>query len=145
MNTPTQRVIAFFEALTPAQLERLGEIYSVDATFRDPFHAVCGVDAIARIFHHMFATLEAPRFEILDALDGDARCLLTWNFHYRRERRGGLIHGASRIEFDPDGLVHRHHDYWDAAALYEQLPLLGALLRTIRRKATARVGTTSSR
>ena len=133
-NPPTQRVIGFFEHLTPEHLERLGEIYRDDASFRDPFHAVSGVDAIARIFHHMFATLEAPRFEILDALDGDARCLLTWNFHYRRERRTRLIHGASRIEFDGAGLIRRHHDYWDAAeAFYEKLPLLGSLLRAIRR------------
>ncbi len=134
-NPPTQRVIGFFEHLTPEHLEHLGTLYRADAAFQDPLHAVQGVDAIARIFHHMFATLDAPRFEILDALDGDSRCLLVWNFHYRRGRRSGMIHGASRIEFDGAGLIRRHHDYWDAAeAFYEKLPLLGSVLRAIRRR-----------
>ena len=141
LSPATQRVIAFFEALAPEHLDRLGEIYRDDATFRDPFHAVRGVDAVARIFHHMFATLDAPRFEILDALDGDARCLLTWNFHYRRGRHSGLIHGASRIEFDRAGLIRQHHDYWDAAeSFYEKLPLLGSLLRAIRRRMSTNSG-----
>ena len=137
-GAPTQRVIEFFESLCPASLPRIGQIYRADASFKDPFNAVTGVDAIARVFRHMFETTEDPRFTVLDVIGDDGQCFLTWNFHFRSTgwgRRNWVIHGASRIEFDADGRVRRHRDYWDAAEeFYEALPLLGALLRAIKRR-----------
>ena len=137
-GAPAQRVIEFFETLSPARLERIGQIYRADASFKDPFNAVTGVDAIARVFRHMFETTEDPRFTVLDAIGDGGQCFLTWNFHFRSTgwgRRNWVIHGASRIEFDADGRVRRHRDYWDAAEeFYEALPLLGALLRAIKRR-----------
>ena len=48
------------------------------------------------------------------------------------ERR---IHGSSHLRFAHDGRVAYHRDYWDAAEeLYETLPLLGSLLRWIKRR-----------
>ena len=44
------------------------------------------------------------------------------------------IHGGTLLHFAPDGRVTSHRDYWDAAGeLYEKIPLLGALLRRIKR------------
>jgi steroid Delta-isomerase len=44
----------------------------------------------------------------------------------------------SELTFDSDGKVARHIDYWDAGKhFYEKLPLLGALLRAIRRRVAA--------
>ncbi|OIQ85180.1 snoaL-like domain protein [mine drainage metagenome] len=140
-GAPTQRVIEFFESLCPASLPRIGQIYRADASFKDPFNEVTGVDAITAIFRHMFETTEDPRFTVLDVIDDAGQCFLTWNFHFRSiglRRRDWMIHGASRIEFDSDGLVRRHRDYWDAAEeFYEALPLLGAVLRTIKRQLRA--------
>jgi hypothetical protein len=40
------------------------------------------------------------------------------------------------LEFNEQGLVSVHRDYWDAAEeLYEKLPLLGALMRWLKRQA----------
>jgi hypothetical protein len=37
---------------------------------------------------------------------------------------------------DPQGLIVLHRDYWDAAEeLYEKLPVVGALMRWLRRRA----------
>ena len=126
---------AAFIDLRPENVGRLRDHYAPEASFRDPFNDVRGVQAIVRIFEHMFEQLEAPRFVVLDrAVDGEV-AWLTWNLEYRirgsaRDRR---IHGASRLRFDRDGRVVDHRDYWDAAEeLYETLPLLGALLRALR-------------
>ena len=35
-----------------------------DAWFKDPFNEVRGIDAIQRIFRHMFKQLETPRFHV---------------------------------------------------------------------------------
>lgn len=43
------------------------------------------------------------------------------------------VEGATRLEFDETGKVCLHRDYFDLGAmLYEQLPLLGAVVRTIK-------------
>ena len=133
-------VIRFFEQLSPADLTRIGAVYAPDARFRDPFSDVQGIEAITGIFAHMFERLEAPRFVILDRIAEGDRAFLTWDFEFRF-RHGSptgvqRIHGGSHLRFDAGGRITVHRDYWDAAEeLYEKLPVLGALMRWVRRKA----------
>ena len=49
------------------------------------------------------------------------------------------IHGATHLCFAADGRVNSHRDYWDAAGeLYEKLPLIGVLMRFLRRMMSSR-------
>ncbi len=134
-----QRVVALYETLAPADLPALRGVYADDARFKDPFNQVQGVAAIARIFSHMFRTLDRPRFQVLDIVaDGDA-LFLTWDFTFRTRGAGAAamaIHGGSHIRFNADGQVQSHRDYWDAAEeLYEKLPVLGTLMRWLKKRA----------
>ncbi|MEC5215081.1 steroid delta-isomerase [Actimicrobium sp. GrIS 1.19] len=132
-----QRVVTFFETLTPASSTQLAQIYSVDASFKDPFNAVHGVPAIERIFSHMFVQVEAPRFVITTQVLQDDQAFLTWDFLFRMKRFSRdeqCIHGATHLRFDAAGAVTLHRDYWDAAEeLYEKLPVLGSLMRLLKR------------
>lgn len=133
-------VIRFFEQLSRDDLTRIGSVYAPDARFRDPFSEVRGVEAITGIFAHMFERLEAPRFIICDRIVDNDQAFLTWDFEFsfRRGNPSGVqrIHGGSHLRFDPDGRIVLHRDYWDAAEeLYEKLPVLGPLMRWLRRKA----------
>ena len=133
-------VVRFFEALTPASVADIGQIYHAQARFKDPFNEVVGVPAIERIFAHMFAALEAPRFVVTTQVQQGSQCFLTWEFRFRfRTHQPGqeqVILGASHLVFGPDGLITLHRDYWDAAEeLYEKLPLLGSLMRWLKRRA----------
>jgi ketosteroid isomerase-like protein len=134
-----ERVVAFFEAIKPESVARLGELYSPEADFKDPFNEVRGVPAIAGIFAHMFVALEAPRFVVNDIVVQGDQAFLTWDFlfRFRRLREGEQrVRGASHLRFAPDGRIALHRDYWDAAEeLYEKLPLVGALMRWLRRQA----------
>jgi ketosteroid isomerase-like protein len=134
-----QRVIDAFETLAPARLGALLALYCDDARFKDPFNDVRGQAAIGRVFEHMFASLEAPRFRVTEAIVQGDRCFLTWDFrfHMKRFDRGEQrIHGGSHLRFGPDGRIVLHRDYWDAAEeLYEKLPLLGGLMRWLKRRA----------
>lgn len=136
-----QRVVALFETLGPDDLPALRGVYAEDARFKDPFNTVQGLPAIARIFGHMFDTLDAPRFTVLSAVVGGDDAFLTWDFDFRTRGRGARalrIHGASHLRFDAAGRVTLHRDYWDAAEeLYEQLPLIGALMRWLKRRVAA--------
>lgn len=129
----------FYATLTPAALERLGEYYAPAARFLDPFNDVVGLDAIARIFRHMFATLDSPRFEVEACLGDEAQAMLVWNFHFSVAGRRHAIRGMTHVRFDEDGRVMEHIDHWDPARqLYEHIPVLGIFLRGLRRRLRAR-------
>ena len=133
------RAKAFYESIGPADLRRLNEVYADDAYFRDPFNEVTGLPKIARIFGAMFEHLDDVRFEILDLVADGSGAMLTWNMRYRvrrwRPRETQGIHGATHLRFAPDGRIAYHRDYWDAAnELYAKLPMIGPVMRWLRRK-----------
>lgn len=140
-RTALARLIPWFESLTPQSLRQLGDFYAADARFKDPFNEVRGVAAITHIFEHMFARLHEPRFLVTQQLVDDAQAFLVWEFRFRFKRGDTateqVIHGGSHLTLDGDGRVSVHRDYWDAAEeLYEKLPLLGTLMRWLKRQAS---------
>lgn len=136
-----QRIVDFFEQLQPQDLQRMGSLYTADADFKDPFNEVRGVPAIEAVFAHMFRSLDQPHFIVRDVLVQDDQCFLGWDFVFRlkRGKREELrVRGASHLLLAADGRIRTHRDYWDAAEeLYEKLPLLGALMRWLRRRVNA--------
>jgi len=140
MNDP-QALIDWFEHLSPETLDRIPQLYAADAEFKDPFNEVRGTEAITHIFRHMFAQVDAPRFVIGNRFGGDDGVMLLWDFHFRtrgRRPQAICVRGASHLRFDAAGKVVLHRDYWDAAEeLYAKLPVLGALMRYLQRRARA--------
>jgi steroid Delta-isomerase len=136
--TPVDRIAFLFESFAPDDLRRLADYYAHDATFKDPFNAVCGLPAIHRIYAHMFATLQAPRFRITRRILQGNQAVLLWEFRYGLRGRAMSIVGASHLVLAPDGRIAAHRDYWDAAEeLYEKVPVLGAVMRWLKRRAMA--------
>ena len=135
MTTPADGLVAFFESLTPHSLERLGAFYAEDARFKDPFNDVRGVDAIRRILAHMFIQLDAPRFIVTGCFESRAEWVLVWTMRWDAGGAEGCIEGVSHLSLDEDGRVIEHRDYWDPAeTLYDRVPVLGGLLRCIKRR-----------
>jgi steroid Delta-isomerase len=132
-------IVALFERLTPADLDRLHQWYAPDALFKDPFNEVRGVPAIRAVFEHMFASLDAPRFVVHQAVGSGDQWFLTWDFLFGLKRYASgtqCVRGATHLRFDADGRVVMHRDYWDAAEeLYEKLPVVGGLMRWLKRRA----------
>ena len=86
----------------------------------------------------MFATTEAPRFEVTDCIEQGGQAMLGWTFHFALRGRALTVRGVTHLRFDADDRVTLHRDYWDAAEeLYEKLPLLGGLMRAVRRRLRA--------
>ena len=128
-------LVNFFETLSPQSLERLGDFYAPDARFKDPFNDVVGIAAITGIFRHMFDTVDSPRFEVTTRLLTGREAMLGWDFYLRLRGRPRVIRGVTHLGFDADGRVCRHRDYWDPAEeLYEHLPLLGSLMRWLKKR-----------
>jgi len=142
IHASVDRLVDAFQTLTPASVESLDSWYAPNARFKDPFNAVQGVPAIARIFRHMFVTLEQPRFIITERIVQGSQCFLTWEFRFqfRRFKKGQeqCIVGGTHLVLDASGRITLHRDYWDAAEeLYEKLPFLGGLMRWLKRQANA--------
>lgn len=132
-------IVGFFEQLTPQTLRSLDRVYTPSARFLDPFNDVQGVAAIHAVYRHMFESLQDPRFVVTNRVVDRGQCFLVWDFSFRfRARPTALqtIHGASHLVLDTDGRISLHRDYWDAAGeLYEKLPVLGGLMRWLRKRA----------
>lgn len=129
---------AFFEALEPDALAQLEAWFSADARFRDPFNTVRGPAAIRRVFEHMFAQCEQPRFQVDEQIAAGEIGYLRWRMAFGPAAARREIEGVSRVCFDAEGRVCEHLDYWDPAAqLYEQLPLVGPVCRLLRRRLAA--------
>lgn len=133
------RAVRFFEALSPSALATIDAVYAPDARFVDPFNDLRGPRAIAAVFEHMYAQLDAPRFAVREAFARGDQGFVTWDFVFRFRRgapRGPqTVHGSTHFRFDAQGRILLHRDYWDAAGeLYEKLPVVGAPLRWLRRR-----------
>ena len=136
------RMVQFFEAVTPDNLNRLGEFYDPQARFKDPFNDVVGIPAIQHIFAHMFVQLEQPRFVVTHQVLQGQQCFLTWEFKFGfkgfKTGQTQTILGATHLVLNEAGLITLHRDYWDAAEeLYEKLPVLGSLMRWLKRRANS--------
>lgn len=135
------RLVIFYETIGPASLAQLAAIYAPDAAFKDPFNEVRGIAPITAIFRHMYEQVDAPRFVITTCVLHGADAFLTWDFSFTMKRFSKApqtIRGATHLRFDGAGLVCLHRDYWDAAEeLYEKLPLLGGLMRWLKRRAAS--------
>ncbi len=135
------RLVDFFEHISPENIGVLTELYSAQAYFKDPFNEVRGHAAIIAIFEHMFRQADAPRFEVKNSiLQGDDACIL-WEFHFNMRDKSHTprrIRGSSHLHFTVEHKVDHHRDYWDAAEeLYEKIPLLRVLMRWLKRQASA--------
>jgi hypothetical protein len=133
------RLKGFFESLTPATLARLDQYYAPGACFKDPFNEVTGVPAIRAIFDGMYRQVDRPRFVVTRCFGQGDEAFLAWDFVFCFKgdaNREQTIRGATHIQFSADGRVALHRDYWDAAEeLYEKLPVVGSLMRWLKRRA----------
>jgi len=140
-ETAVDRIVQLFESMVPADVHRLHDYYQPDAWFKDPFNEVRGLPRVQRVFAHMFDTLEQPRFRITTRIVQGHECFLAWEFRFGLRRRGEkelLVRGGSHLKLANDGRIAWHRDYWDAAEeLYEQMPVLGAMMRWLKRRAAA--------
>jgi steroid delta-isomerase len=146
VSTPARaavdRLCVFFESISPQSVSRMGEFYTADARFKDPFNEVHGVPAIQRVFAHMFVSLHAPRFVVTGRIVDGTQCFLVWEFRFRFKRfdttTEQVVRGGSHLLMTEDGLIQDHRDYWDAAEeLYEKLPVVGSLMRWLKQRANS--------
>lgn len=140
MKDAVDRIVVFFETLTPQSVARFDAFYTHDAYFKDPFNEVHGLSGVQAIFSHMYTTLEDPRFVVTGRMVDGSQCFLTWDFKFRFKHfdrnTEQTVRGSSHLLLTDDGRIRSHRDYWDAAGeLYEKLPVVGSLMRWLKKRA----------
>lgn len=137
-RSAVEALTPFYEQLQLQDIDRFDEFYRDDARFRDPFNDVSTIEGIKRVFRHMFTQVNAPAFRVTKTIIADGDAILFWTFHFRFKGLGcktlQTLEGVSHLEFDEDGRVSLHRDYWDAAEeLYGRMPVIGTLMRGLQR------------
>lgn len=135
----TRNFSEVIQNLRSDNLEELTLVFAPSARFKDPFNDVVGHEAIKQVFAHGFRSCPGLRFlveEIAYVADSSV-AYFYWRFQCGTPEQLTLT-GVSRVVFDEQGFVVEHVDYWDPAGqLYEKLPILGGLIRWVRRRLSA--------
>lgn len=137
--TPIQRYADFFASMTEKDVARLGDIMTEDVHFRDPFNDIYGLSGVQKTFNDMYHALIDPLFSITNVTSGNQNIdYMNWELNVRPRRapkKFWIIQGVSGVRFSPGKKAFEHIDYWDAGeGFYEKLPLLGGVLRLIKRR-----------
>ncbi|WP_343564023.1 nuclear transport factor 2 family protein [Kiloniella sp. b19] len=117
---------------------------STDFRFIDPFNSLQGQEAFCKLLDKTRRDVRSPSFEILaittlNETDSERNWVIKWRFRGKVPVLETMdVTGFSEILQDRHtGLIHSHHDYWDASVhFYGRLPLIGPVLRWIANKAS---------
>ncbi|MCG9722807.1 nuclear transport factor 2 family protein [Shewanella sp. Isolate7] len=134
-----QNFIAVYSDLGTENLEGLRQIYHPDIVFCDPLHRVEGLDRLLGYFQGLYHQVISCDFTIVSVLEHQGEAAVYWTMTFRHKQLNGCqpieVEGHSQLRAKDNKVIY-HRDYFDVGVmLYEQLPLLGSLIRAVKRRA----------
>ncbi len=125
-------------------LAKVRNVYSKDAYLIDSFKELNGIEAIEAYILQFLKSLESCTFEFLDVAVSGEEYYFRWVSEAKAKtiKKGQIIrsYGMSHIRFDETGKVVLHMDFFDSASnFYEHIPVLGGMIRFIKRRLWAGV------
>ena len=132
------KFVDIYQRLSVDNLHLLAELYHQNITFIDPMHKLTGFEQLAHYFDGLYQQLSYCEFSIEQVIAEENEAAIYWNMSYQHPRlnAGNVVHvqGSSHIRGDGDKVIF-HRDYIDLGAmLYEQVPLLGRIIRFLKKK-----------
>jgi hypothetical protein len=131
------RFRTFYDEFSERWIERLEELYAPGFVFRDAFHTVEGDFGVIRAYFRRVLTLHTTRFVVEDIATGADGSYVRWRWEWQRRAKDPLriVPGVTHLRFASDGKITSHQDLFDAAeGFYETLPIVGGVLRAIKRR-----------
>lgn len=133
-----QSVGIIYQKLSKANLHLLEGVYHQDVVFEDAAHRLEGWPALSDYFQSLYTNVIRCDFVIHDHQQVGETGFLTWtmDLQHPKLQKGAPIsvNGVSHLKFS-EGQVIYHRDYFDLGEmLYENLPLLGSVVRTIKQR-----------
>ena len=135
-----EKFVTVYQALSIDNLECLSSIYHQNITFIDPIHRIEGYCALKAYFQSMYENLSQCNFVINNVITHSNQAAIYWQMTYVHPKlnkgRPVTVSGSSHIKGEND-LVIFHRDYLDIGnMLYEQLPVIGKLVKWVKAKAS---------
>lgn len=138
MNPLIDNFCTLYQSLNKDNLGRLTEVYSDEVVFIDPMHQVNGIDSLSKYFANLYENMDHCHFHINHVIEQEGQACIVWRMEYSHQKiKNGeriSVDGASHLQFSEKIDIHR--DYLDLGQmLYEQLPLLGSVIKKIKKRA----------
>ena len=136
----TERTTQFIDNINALEASNIRDIlartYTNDVVFVDPVKKIEGIEALNFYFEKLYHSVNHCKFELSSSLLNDQYESLQWIMHLRHKKiKSGndiYLDGASFIEYR-DNKVCYQKDYYDLGALiYEQIPILGSVVKKVR-------------
>lgn len=136
-----QNYALFFENLNKdMKIDEYALIFDEKVYFEDPFQKTHDLEALYKIYVHMYDTLYEPRFLVKEIALRDNVAYLQWSFIFKTSKEAQIddFTGVTRVEFNEEGKAVSHIDYWDSSTnVYEKVPILKNVLRYIKNRIKA--------
>ncbi|WP_162046634.1 nuclear transport factor 2 family protein [Vibrio taketomensis] len=131
-------VSSVYKQLNKANLHLLEGLYHPNVVFEDAAHRLEGWGELKHYFESLYSTVHSCTFDIQETQQQGDSGFITWvmALEHPKLQRGGTVYvnGVSHLKFS-QGQVIYHRDYFDLGEmLYENLPILGSVIRTIKHR-----------
>jgi len=132
------RVKQFYNTLGIDNVQETRDIFTQNVVFIDPFVEIRGVDNLVQHFSGQYANLDSCSFDYGDEFMDSDKASLCWSMRMCHPSLANnkeiVIEGMTLFGFDGNR-VSMQRDYYDAGAmLYEHVPLIGGVIRKIRKR-----------
>ncbi len=139
--TLQDRFNQFYSSLDIHALEALPGVYHSQVTFADPVAVHQGLLAVDSYFRKLLANCTRCDFRIRDQRFDSEGGFVNWTMTFANPRlndgKAIDVDGSSVLRIRDDRIEYQR-DYYDMGAMiYEQLPLLGPIVRYIRGRMAA--------
>lgn len=133
-----ERFKTFYAIFSRERIETMASgLYAEDAYFRDGIREVRGLTEIEAYFISSTDAIEQCLFDIEDVVGQRGEYCFRWVMRLTLKRKKDAVivaPGMSHVRFNDDGKVTFHQDYWDISLILEPIPVLGSLVRWIKRR-----------
>lgn len=131
----------FYSTLDVDALARLSRVYHPQVTFADPVGVHQGLLALDGYFRKLLGGCTRCEFTIRQQQFDSSRGFVNWTMTFASPRLNGGrpidVDGSSVLGIRGDRIDYQR-DYYDMGAMvYEQLPILGPIVRHIRGRMAA--------
>ena len=139
--TLQDRFNRFYSTLDVGALEALPGVYHRQVTFADPVAVHQGLIAVDSYFRKLLAGCTRCDFHIRGQHFDDSSGFVNWTMTFANPRLNAgqaiEVDGSSVLQIRDDRITYQR-DYYDMGAMiYEQLPVLGPIVRYVRGRMAA--------
>jgi hypothetical protein len=128
-----------YQQLDASNVEKIETVYAPEIQFQDPFHQIDGLQNLKHYFKDLYLNVDTISFEFGESISDGNNHFVDWvmNLTHPKLNKGRTIKvpGATFLKVNETQQIISHRDFFDAGVmLYEQIPVLGGLVRMIKRR-----------